>query len=65
MITDIPAPSESIRSVDVKLSESEDNQFTAVLIDLEFKKKWQNYHKENAQLRLISQSANLSEAKKL
>jgi hypothetical protein len=57
--------SESIRSVDVKLSESEDNQFTAVLIDLEFKKKWQNYHKENAQLRLISQSANLSEAKKL
>ncbi|WP_353930910.1 DCL family protein [Okeanomitos corallinicola TIOX110] len=57
--------SESISLVDVKISEPEDNQFTAVLIDLEFKKKWQNYHKENAQLRLISQSANLSEAKKL
>jgi hypothetical protein len=54
----------SISILDVKISAPEDNQFTANLIDKNFIEQWQKYHLKTAKLRVISQTGNLSHAKK-
>lgn len=55
---------ESIGLADVVISEPEDNQFTASLVDERFMARWQQYHQRTARLRVISKAGNLSHAKK-
>lgn len=55
---------ESIHISNVRISEPEDNQFTASLVDEQFIARWQQYHQRTARLRVISKTGNLSHAKK-
>lgn len=55
---------ESINISDVEISDPEDNQFTASLIDEQFIERWQQYHLSTAKLRVISKTGNLSHARK-
>lgn len=48
---------------DIKISPPADNQYQTTMIDAKQKKTWQDYHKNNAILRVISIRANLSNVK--
>jgi len=55
---------ECMKFLDVAITEPEDNQFTTYLTNKNFSRRWEQFHKKNAKLRLISKKGNLSYAKK-
>lgn len=55
---------EGVQWFDLVLEESTDYHHCSLLRDKDLEKRWQQYHRDNAVLRLISVEANLSHAKK-
>lgn len=55
---------EGMALADVPITPSADNQLWADLADAGLSARWQDYHRANARLRLLSRGANLSEARR-
>jgi hypothetical protein len=56
--------SERVTLEQVEITPSRDNQLLSELIDQAFEVRWYSYHRAHAHLRLISEGANLSEARR-